>query len=138
MSRRPRLKVSIPETTVQALCEALDDIIQPTFNDDDIQHRLGDVWFIVHNALSEDQTLGTRLTDRDQFRKRIDTIGEESFIESLKDMARRKSWRDLLENSMLFLVSDLHHFNLGLSPEVFLKQPEREWSWSLLSMDGTQ
>jgi hypothetical protein len=138
MSPRPRLRVSIPETVVQTLCEALDDNIQPTFNDDDIRRRLDDVWFIVHNAISEDQTLRARLTDRDQFRKRVEEIGEQSFIDSLKDMARRKSWLDLLENSMSFLASDLHHLNPGLSPEVFLNQPKRGLSLSQLTMDGTQ
>jgi hypothetical protein len=42
--------------------------------------------------------MSPQLAKQAQFRANIDKIGEASFIESLKDMAQRKSWRDLLKN----------------------------------------
>jgi hypothetical protein len=92
-------RVSISETAFQTLHEVLSDIILPTSEDDRIQRRLRIVWYIVHEALSQDdETMNTRLADEGQFLENVNEIGMGSFIHLLRDMARRQSWRDLLEN----------------------------------------
>jgi len=95
-------RASIPETSFQTLCEVLDDIILPTSEDDRIQRHLGTIWYNVHEALSQDETKNTRLADEAQFLKNVNEIGKESFINLLRDMARRQSWRDLLENGTYY------------------------------------
>jgi len=91
-------RVYIPEAAFETLHEVLNDIILPTSKDDRIQRHLGTIWLAVHKALSQDETKNTRLADEAQFLKNVNEIGKGSFINLLRDMARRQSWRDLLEN----------------------------------------
>jgi hypothetical protein len=91
-------KVSMTETTFRDLCQDLDIDVCPTYSDDLIRRRLGRIWFTVNQALSKDKSLHPHLANQDQFRKNLDKIGEMSFVELLKDIARRQSWRDLLEH----------------------------------------
>jgi len=56
----------------------------------------------------------------------------------LREMAKNKNWRDLLEHGTSFLVSDFNRSNRTLSPDVFLKPAEPEWSLTPASMNGAQ
>jgi len=131
-------RVSIPETTFQYLCTFLERNIKLADEDAHILLFLNSIWFTVHRALSEDKILSPRLANQAQFRANVDKIGETSFIKLLKDTASRKSYQDLIENGTSFLASDLKHPNCVLFPEVFLKQPGREWSPSLITKSGVQ
>jgi hypothetical protein len=74
--------------------------IQPTTDDDYILGILSTIWFVVSRALSEDKSLHKRLVDEDRFRKNVYKMGVGSFINLLRDMARRRSWEELLENGI--------------------------------------
>jgi len=89
-------RVSIPETTVQALGAFLEAVLVPLTLDPGLV--LGSIWNSVHEVLSQDETMKTRVADKAQFLKNVNEIGKESFINLLRDMARRQSWRDLLKN----------------------------------------
>jgi hypothetical protein len=89
-------RVSIPETTVQALGAFLEAVLVPLTLDPGLV--LGAVWSAVHKAFLQDETMNTRLADEGQFLENVNEIGKESFIYLLRDMARRQAWRDLLEN----------------------------------------
>jgi len=96
-------KVSIPETAVQALGAFLEAVlveavleVPPTL---DPRLVLGTIWNSVHEVLSQDETMKTRVADKAQFLNNVNEIGKESFIDLLRDTKRKKSWRDLLENS---------------------------------------
>lgn len=133
-------RVSIPETDFQFLCAFVERLIRPTDSDAFIlgSQILGCFWITVHDVLSMDKTLSPRLANQAQFRANVDKIGEASFIKFLKDTVSSKSYRDLIENGMSFLASDLKRPNRALFPEVFPKQPGREWSPSLITKSGAQ
>jgi hypothetical protein len=133
--------VSIPDGAFRLLCKNLERNIQPGDIDDSIQDSLDNVWFFVNKALKEDPILKTRLADKDKFQENVKRKGEERFIESLKDMAKKKNWQDLLENGTSSLSSGLKPSNRGLSQDVFLKPEEREergWNTTPASMDGAK
>jgi hypothetical protein len=91
-------RVSIPEKAVQGVCKQLERYILPGDDDNSIREDLNIVWIVVHDALSQAQTLRARLADQDEFQENVQKYGEKEFIELLRDMAKRKNWRDLLEN----------------------------------------
>ena len=129
-------KVSIPDGAFRSLCKHLERNIQPGDDDDSIHDSLNTVWFIVNEALKEDPILKTRLADKNGFLENVKKYGGKQFIDLLKDMAEKKNWRDLLENRMSFLSSDIKRSDRVVSIGVFLKQipsdgsnpPESEWS----------
>jgi hypothetical protein len=96
-------RVSMTETTFRNLCQNLELDVRPTYSDDLIQQRLAMTWFTVNQALSKDKSLRPRLANQDQFKKNLDKIGELSFVKLLKDIARKQSWRDLLEHGTYIL-----------------------------------
>jgi hypothetical protein len=120
------------------MCKQLERNIQPDDDDDSIQDSLGNVWVNVNKALKEDPILKARLADQNEFQENIKNEGEGKFIELLKDMAKKKNWRDLLENGPSFLPPDLKRSNRGLSPDVFLKQLDLGWNMTPASMNGAK
>jgi hypothetical protein len=129
-------RVSIPEMTVQALSALLGAVLKlpPTL---DPKFLLIAIWGPIYEALSQDEILKTCLVNEGQFLKNVNEIGMESFINLLRDMARRQSWLDLLENSMycLCLISSTL---IVLFPEIFLKKLVPQWDLSLASKNGVQ
>jgi hypothetical protein len=106
----------------------------------DIQDALSHVWISVSKALKEDPILKTRLADEDEFQENVQKYGEKQFFDLLKDMAKKKNWRDLLENRTSFLSSGLQCSDRVLG--VFFKQIHSDESnhpnsmWSETSMNG--
>ena len=135
-STRP--KVSIPDQDFQQVCRRLERNLQPDDDDDSIRNSLDIVWFKVYNALEEDQNLRSRRADQKEFEENVKKHGKEKFIDLLREMAKNKNWRDLLEHGTSFLVSDFNRSNRTLSPDVFLKPAEPEWSLTPASMNGAQ
>jgi hypothetical protein len=135
-------RVSIPEMVVQALSGFLEVVlvgavlkVPPTL---DPKFLLIAIWGPIHEALSQDETLKTRVANEGQFLKNVDEIGMESFINLLRDVKSSKSWRDLLGNSTycLRLISSIL---IGLCfSAVFSKKPVPEWDMSLASKNGAQ
>ena len=129
-------RVSISDNTLQEVYQCLQRNIQPDDSDKVILRSLNVVWISVNEALKEDPTLKTRLADKDEFRGNVQKYGEKQFIDLLKDMVRKKNWRDLLENRMSFLSPNIKRSDRVVSIGVFLKQipsdgsnpPESEWS----------
>jgi hypothetical protein len=79
--------------------------VQPDDSDKDIQDSLIIIWFNVSKALKEDPILKARLAEEDEFQENVQKYGEKQFFDLLKDMAKKKNWGDLLENSTSFLSS---------------------------------
>ena len=114
--------VSIPDGAFRSLCKHLERNIQPGDDDDSIRDSLGTIWFNVSKALKEDTILKPRLADEDEFQKNVQKYGEKQFIDLLKDIAKKKNWRDLLENCTSSLSSHLKPSDRVLSLAVFFKQ----------------
>jgi hypothetical protein len=136
--------VSIPEDAFEELCESLEDHIQSSHPDGRIQRHLDNVWFAVNKALKNNKSLETRLANQEEFRANLKKSGEQQFIDLLRNMAKRKNWRDLLHNSTSFPSSDIKYSNGALSLGLFYKEilPDTEEPaqspWTEASMNGTQ
>ena len=108
--------------------------------DDDVQERLAWVLTGVRPAFTK---MNKYLPNSEEFLQNVRQDGEKDFFGLLKDMAKKKSWRDLLENGTSFLSSTLERSGHLLSPDVFRKRnPERlnqsQWSLSPASQHGAQ
>jgi hypothetical protein len=89
---------TVADDAVENACDQLASII---YADDDsarVKEWLGVVWFIVCEALKGNAELEGRLPSLKVFQDNVEHNGESQFIDSLRDMARRNSWRDLFEN----------------------------------------
>jgi hypothetical protein len=82
-------RVHIQDTTLQKISKQLGAAIQPESNDKDVQSDLDMVFFIIHKALSEDQTLSTHLADEGEFRENLKKAGEDKFINLLEEIVAR-------------------------------------------------
>ena len=137
-------KVSISDTNFQELCGRLRRIIQPLDNDAYIQGSLNTVWVNVHNALSNDPALSPRRADQKEFEENLKNYGEKQFIDLLREMAKNKNWRDLLEHGTSFPASDFEPSYGVPSPGVFFKHPLSDKSsppqpeWTEASINGAQ
>jgi hypothetical protein len=118
MSARPTICIS--ERTIQKMCKNLERLIRTDDDDDCVLESLDYVFFSVRNALQEDPNRKARLANEDQFKENVNKAGEQQFINLLKDIAKKKSWRDLLQNGTSFLYFDLKYSDRVLSPDVFL------------------
>ena len=96
-STQPR--VSIPEEKVQLLGHQLGRQIQPGDSNACIRTSLSFVWVAVNERLKEHMP-AERLATLVEFQKNIREEGEDAFIELLKDMAKKGTWRDLFQNGM--------------------------------------
>jgi hypothetical protein len=142
------LKVSMPDKTLQRMYKQLEDEIQPGFDndDEDAQEVLDYVWIVIHHTLSKllkDQMLGTHLADLAEFRENLKKAGKKKFINLLKDIAKRKSWWELLKNSTSFVLFDLKQSDCILSPDLFFMHdhpvpPRPMWGLSNASKAGAQ
>jgi hypothetical protein len=90
----------LPEEAIRMACQKLERIILPDDEDDDIRERLDSVWISVHRALSQRPDLKGAIADEEEFKANVNRRGEERFIALLRHMARKKSWRDLLDNGI--------------------------------------
>jgi hypothetical protein len=97
-SLHQRSTFDLPEQAIQKACKVLEQIILPDNEDEDIQGKLDIVWFAVRKALSQHPELKGAIANEEEFKANVKGQGEVQFIELLRDMASRKSWRDLLDN----------------------------------------
>jgi hypothetical protein len=95
-------RVSIPDDAFQLMCWQLNRAIQPDDTDHNIRQGLVLIWASVRAALLKDQRLRLRIANEDEFKGKA---GDPQFIDLLKDIAKRQSWRELLENGAPFLAS---------------------------------
>ncbi len=133
----------ISEQTIQKMCKHLERHIRTDDNDDWIRQSLGHVFVAVRNALAEDPNRKARLASEDQFKENVKKEGEQQFINLLRDIAKKESWRDLLQNGTSFLYFDLKCSDRVLSPEVFLNNnfvdpTQPQWSLSSASEIGAR
>ncbi|KAI0248394.1 hypothetical protein BJV78DRAFT_1354923 [Lactifluus subvellereus] len=75
-------------------------------------------------------TLSGRLANINQFRANVKRKGEQQFIDLLRDMARKKSWQDLLENEVFLRQLEV---DTEKSRRAFISDPSvdatvRAWS----------
>jgi len=104
------------------MCENLDRIIRPGDDDARIRRSLRHVFVAVCDALAEDPNRKARLANRDQFGENVKQNDEQQFINLLRDIAKKESWRDLLQNGTSFLYFELKCSDRVLSPDVFLNK----------------
>ena len=98
-----RSRLGIPDQAIENACKRLGRNVDPDDDEDEVRESLNVVWTIVNDALSHDMALS--LTDLGEFRENVKRKGEQRFIYLLRDMARKKSWGDLLENGTFFFNS---------------------------------
>jgi hypothetical protein len=120
MSVRPTICIS--EQTIQKMCKQVECAIRPDDDDDWIHQSLGHVFLALCDPLQEDLNRKARLANEDQLKENINKAGEQQFINLLKDIAKKKSWQDLLQNGTSFLYFDLKCSDCVLSPDVFLNK----------------
>jgi hypothetical protein len=137
--------ICISEQTIQEMCENLElfSHIIKTGDDARIRRSLGHVWFTVRRALQEDPNLKARLASEDQFKENVKQNDEQQFIDLLRDIAKKQSWRDLLQNGTSFLYFDLECSDRILSPDVFLNKDfvdptQPQWRLSSASEIGAR
>jgi hypothetical protein len=137
--------ICISEQTIQEMCENLElfSHIIKTGDDARIRRSLGHVWFTVRRALQEDPNLKARLASEDQFKENVKQNDEQQFIDLLRDIAKKQSWRDLLQNGTSFLYFDLKCSDRVLSPDLFLNKDfvdptQPQWSLSEASEIGAR
>ena len=137
--------VSISDKSLQELCEDLQVLVELVINSNydaaRLRRSLGTIWFNVNETLTEDPVLKTRLANQKEFQENVKIKGEKKFIELLKDTAKKKNWRDVLENRTSFLSSHLKRSDRVLSLAVFFKQVPSDESnfksmWSEASENG--
>jgi hypothetical protein len=120
MSARPTICIS--EQTIQKMCKNLERLIRTDDDDDCVLEFLDYVFFAVRNALQEDPNRKARLANEDQFKENVKKEGEQQFINLLRDIAKKGSWRDLLPNRTSFSYFNLKCSDRVLSPDVFLNK----------------
>ena len=101
------------------------------------------VWGAVKRALRNHPKMEKYLASLEEFLQNVRQKSEKEFIDLLKDMAKKKTWRDLLENGTSFLSSTLERSDHLLSTDVFWKRvPESldqpQWNLSPASQHGAQ
>jgi hypothetical protein len=103
------------------------------------------VWVAVRDALQEDPNLKARLANENQFKENVKKKDEQQFINLLRDIAKKESWRDLLQNGTSFLYFELKcsQADRVLSPEVFLNNnfvdpTQPQWGLSSASEIGAR
>jgi hypothetical protein len=92
-----RPKFDLPDQALREACNILERKIDPDDEDDLI---LDSLWFFVHRALSQYPELSGALANKEEFGANVKRQGQKEFIELVKDLARRKCWRDLLDNGI--------------------------------------
>jgi hypothetical protein len=99
-----RPKLDLPDEAIQQRCERLERFITPDHDDESIRQNLDVIWFIVKDILQ--QLNGTRekvIVSQENFEANVKYQGEKKFITFLRDVVKRKSWRDLLCNGQCSL-----------------------------------
>jgi hypothetical protein len=141
MSARPTICIS--EQTIQKMCKQVERAIRPDDDDDWIRQSLGYVFLALRDALQEDPNRKARLASEDQFKENVKKKDEQQFINLLRDIAKKESWRDLLQNGTSFLYFDLECSDRVLSPDVFLNKDfvdptQPQWRLSSASEIGAR
>jgi hypothetical protein len=136
-------RICISEQTIQKMCKQVERSIRPEDDDDWIRQSLGLVFAAVRNALAEDPNRKACLASEDQFKKNVKKKDEQQFINLLRDIAKKESWRDLLQNGTSFLYFDLECSDRILSPDVFLNKDfvdptQPQWRLSSASEIGAR
>jgi hypothetical protein len=135
--------ICISEQTIQKMCKYLERYIRTDDDDDWIRQSLVNIFVTVREALQEDPKLKARLANEAQFKENVKKEGEQQFINLLRDIAKKESWRDLLQNGTSFLYFDLKCSDRVLSPDVFLNSnfadpAKRKWRLSEASEIGAR
>ena len=137
--------ICIPDKILRRMYENLERFFKADDEYDDMED--GEVEqclvFILISVKPAFTKMKKYLPSSEEFLQNVRQDGEKAFFGLLKDMAKKKSWRDLLENGISFLSSTLERSGHLLSPDVFRKRnPERlnqsQWSLSPASQDGAQ
>ena len=136
-------RVCISAEILQVMCTHLGRVIQPGDDDVYIKQSLKNVWISVKGALAKDPSMSTLLANEEEFQQNVKQRGEQHFIDLLRDLAEKNSWRDLLENGTSFLSFDLECSDHLLSLDVFLRRNledsnQSQWSLSPASVDGAR
>jgi hypothetical protein len=135
--------ICISEQTIQNMCKHLERNIKTDDDDDWIRQSLYFVFILVRGALEEDPNLKARLANKDQFKENVKKKDEQQFINLLRDIAKKESWQDLLQNGTSFLYFDLKCSDRVLSPDVFLNSnfvdpTQPQWSLAEASEIGAR
>src|SRR5579863_7450500 len=142
MYSNPDAKQSQSRFCISEMCEDLERNVKIGHDDARIRRSLKYVWLAVNHALlilAKDPSMGTLLANKEEFQQNVKQKGEQQFIELLRDIAEKNSWRDLLENGTFFLSFDLERSDHLLSLDVFLKrnlEVSGQSQWSLLVNPG--
>ena len=104
---------------------------------------MGIVFVTVYNALQEDLNIKACLANNDQFEENVKKKDEQQFINLLRDITKKESWQDLLQNGISFLYFNLKCSDRILSPDMFLNSnfidpTQPQWSLTEASKIGVR
>ena len=143
VSSTTQSKFCLSDEILQVMCTHLGRIIQPGDDDVYIKQSLKYVWNSINNALTKDLSMSTLLANEEEFQQNVKQKGEQQFIDLLRYMAEKNSWRNLLEHGTYFLSFDPERSDHLLSPDMFLKRnlevsKKSRWWLPLAPGDGAK
>jgi hypothetical protein len=111
----------IPVTVIEDAYRSLGRFILPEDDDHEIRKSLGYVWRIVQDAFKHDPTLKGYLAEENEFFDNVKGKGEQGFFNSLRDMAKHRSWEALFDDGTSLSSFDSKHSDHVLYLDVVLK-----------------
>jgi len=112
---------NIPDQAIQKACKSLGRNIRPDDDNEHILLSLDVVWYLVYQALSQDPSVRPRLASEEEYLSNV-KMGEEQFLDLLRDLAKTNSWRDLLTNGTFLSPFGLCTLILFCILDIFFKQ----------------
>jgi len=113
---------NIPDQAIQEACEELEYIVHPDHHNKRILRSLHTFYNIVYQVLSQDPSVRPRLASQEEYLSNVKHMGEERFIDLLRDLAKTNSWRDLFKNGTFLSPFGLCTLILFCILDIFFKQ----------------
>ncbi len=105
-------EIFVPDYAVREMGDQLERFV-PQLYDNSFPPFL--VWFFVNNALRHPEQKGL-VANQEEFKENVKHLGEETFINLLRDVETRKDWPSLLRNGTAYSFLILSPFHAHTSP----------------------
>jgi hypothetical protein len=109
-SQSQRQKLDLSDEAIQRGCRKLERFMTLNQDDESIRINLAVIWYIVKETLAQHGGSRAVIVSEEDFEANVKDHGEKKFITFLRDVVKRKSWRDLLCNGTypLFMPTSYH------------------------------
>jgi hypothetical protein len=125
----------IPDQAIERMSISLGRCIFPEDDDNLVRDSLGLVWKVVQEVFKHDPTLKEHQAEEDEFLDNVKHKGEQIFFNSLRDMAKHRSWEPLFDDGTLFSSFDSKHSDHVLFLDVFSKPKRTQPVKSKIKLD---